>query len=265
MKKVVTLGALLIVGMFIISCTTMGVSKTMGADAPIGIISAMTVEIEYLLTQADIDRVEEIGGVEYHVGRIAGKDIVLVQAGIGKALAAAGTATLINEFNVSSIIFTGIAGGVADETSITDVVISTALVTHDYGDETNDGFVWEPNAGIDETGLIPADAMLIEKAYEAAVLVCGEDKVFKGVIATGDQFVASESTVRFLQEKFNAYATEMEGSSIARVAYQYGVPYVVIRSLSDKADGAAHDAYDNWFKIASDNSGKIVISLLESL
>ncbi len=262
MKKLGKVVFLLMVCIALAACVS---PSERDAKAPIGVISAMSVEIEYLLTQAEIDTVEVIGGVEYHVGRIAGKDIVLVQAGIGKALAAAGTATLINEFNVSSIIFTGIAGGVADETSITDVIISTALVTHDYGDETNDGFVWEPNAGIDETGLIPADPMLIEKAYAAAVAVCGEEKVFKGVIATGDQFVASENTVRFLQEQFNAYATEMEGSSIARVAYQYGVPYVVVRTLSDKADGAAHDAYDNWFKIASDNSGKIVISLLESL
>lgn len=234
-------------------------------NGPIGIITAMSNELSLLLENADIEETDTIGGVDYHIGTLQGKDVVLVKAGIGKILAAAGAATLINEYDVSSIIFTGIAGGVGDETKVLDIVVSTDLVVHDYGDITDQGFVWDAVSGSDENGRIYADEELIDLAYAAAVDVVGEGNAHKGNIATGDQFVASSSYVTTLQNSFNSIACEMEGAAVSLVASQYDVPFVVIRCMSDKADGAAHDSISNFGDIAADNSASIVMEMLNNL
>ena len=250
----------------IVLIAVMAAAPAMAAEnGPIGIITAMSNELSLLLENADIKETVTIGGVDYNVGTLEGKDVVLAKAGIGKILAAAGAATLINEFDVSSIIFTGIAGGVGDETEVMDIVVSTDLAVHDYGDIGNDGFTWDAVAGTDENGRIPADPELTALAYDSAVKVVGEDSAFKGTIATGDQFVARESYVKVLQDRFNALACEMEGAAVALVAYSYDVPFVVIRCMSDKADGLAHDTYENFGDTAADNSATIVMTMLESM
>ena len=235
------------------------------AEGPVGIITAMSNELSLLLDNAEVSEVRTIGGVDYNIGTLEGKDVVLVKAGIGKILAAAGAAALINEFDVSSIIFTGIAGGVGDETEVMDIVVSSDLVVHDYGDIGNDGFIWDAVAGSDENGRIPADPALADLAYKAAVDVVGEDSAFIGNIATGDQFVASESYVEVLQDSFDSLACEMEGAAVGLVAYQYGVPFVVIRCMSDKADGLAHETYDGFGDQAADNSASIVMEMLGNM
>ena len=127
---------------------------------PIGIITAMSNELAMLLEKAEISETKTIGGVDYNIGTLEGQDVVLVQGCIGKSMAAAGTTVLINEFDVKSIIFTGIAGGVGDEVQVLDEVIATDLVFHDYGNQTNDGFVWDAAAGVYEDGTFPVDEEL---------------------------------------------------------------------------------------------------------
>ena len=245
------------------SCTTLG---TEAQDTErIGIITAMSSELQLLLDNAEIERTETIGGVDYHVGTLSGKDVVLVKGGVGKSLSASGATILIHEFDVDKVIFTGIAGGVADETDVLDMVISTDCIMHDYGDIGQEGFIWEAMRNTGDEGRIPADEDLVEAAYEAAVEVVGADHAFKGTVVTGDQFVASEWYVQELQDRFNAYATEMEGASVAYVCQQYGVPFVVIRCMSDKADGLAHDSVTNFGSRAADQSGSIVMTMLETL
>ena len=241
------------------------------ATSYIGIVSAIESEMDMLLDAAEIERTDTIGGVDFHVGKLCGKDVVIVKSGIGKILSASCTATMLNNYDISAVYFTGIAGGVGDETAVLDEVIATSLVQHDYGNITNDGFVW--TAGTEgapgeerkegENGYYPCDEGLVDLAYRSAVKVVGEDHVFKGVIASGDQFVESEEYVAFLQDEFNALACEMEGSSIALVCEQYDVPFIVIRALSDKADGKAHETFDNMADIAADNSGRIIMQMLE--
>ena len=244
------------------------------ADAPtsyIGIISALQSEVDLLLKEADIERTDTIGGVDYHVGKLCGKDVVIVKAGVGKSLSASCTAAMLNNYDISAVYFTGIAGGVGDETEVLDEVIATSLVQHDYGNITNDGFVWTAgNEGAPgeerkegDNGYYPCDEDLVDLAYRSAVKVVGEEHVFKGVIASGDQFIESEEYVKLLQDEFDALACEMEGSSIALVCMQYDVPFVVIRAMSDKADGKAHESFDNMADIAADNSSRIIIQMLE--
>lgn len=231
----------------------------------VGIISAMDNEIKLLLENAEIDYIDSFGGIDFNVGTLCGKDVIIVKAGIGKVLAASCAATLLCRYNITDVIFTGIAGGVGDQTNVLDVVIGDNLVQHDYGQVSLDGFVWEPASGGDEQGIFTCDPELVRKAYDASVSVVGSDHAFQGTIATGDQFIASDWYVKELQERFNALACEMEGCAVAAVCTQYDVPFVVIRTMSDKADGLAHESMSNMGDIAADNSSKIVMELLKAL
>ena len=253
MKKILIL---LLVGLWLIPAA-------FAEDARIGIISAMENEVNLLLQNADIDRVDTIGGVDFNVGTLCGQPVVIAKAGIGKILSAAGTAAMLNHYDISEVLFTGIAGGVGDETNVLDIVVATKLVQHDYGQFTNDGFEWSKGDS-GEDGYYPCDEGLVNEACNAAKEVVGANHVFQGVIASGDQFVASEEYVRKLRDDFNAVACEMEGASIAVVCEQYDVPFVVIRTMSDKADGLAHETYENWADIAANNSGRTIMEMLKA-
>ena len=234
----------------------------------IGIISAMDNEINLLLKEANIDHVDTIAGIEYHVGSLNGTPVVITRGGIGKIRVASGVTTMLIKYPISAVIFTGIAGGVADETEVLDEVIATHLVEHDYGILSNDGFKWcsgDPGLGGEPGIYYECDTELVELAYNAAVEVMGKEHVFKGTIATGDQFIANSEYVEKLRNDYDAYACEMEGAAAAVVCNKYEVPFVVIRALSDKADGNAHESYENFGDIAADNSSRIVIKMLDSI
>lgn len=231
----------------------------------IGIVSAMDNEIDLLLKNAQIERVDVYGGVSFNVGKLCGKDVVIFKAGIGKVYSSAGIAALLNNYRIGQVIFTGIAGGVGDETAVLDVVVGTDLVQHDYGVMSDEGFSWTDEYAPEQNGRIFCSEDLVEKAYAAAIEVLGAEHSFKGTIATGDQFIASSSYVKTLQEKFNAIACEMEGYSVGAICNLYSTPFVVLRTMSDKADGQAHETYENMGDIAADNSSRIVMKMLESL
>jgi len=265
MKRIVSV-LLIFIFLFVLLCGT-GCASAAQKER-IGIISAMDNEISVLLSEAKIDRVDTIGGVDYHVGTLHGQAVVITRAGIGKVRASSGVTTMLNTYNISKVLFTGIAGGVTDETQVFDEIIATRLVEHDYGRITNDGFIWtsaDPGAGITEGLYYECDPTLVDLAYRAAVETVGADHVFKGTIATGDQFIASETYVKSLQEDFDAIACEMEGASVAVVCIKYGKPFVVIRALSDKADGNAHETYTDFGDIAGANSSHILIRMLEMM
>lgn len=234
----------------------------------IGILSAMENEIAALVKEAKIDRIDEMGGEKYYVGTLKGQNVVITKSGIGKVYAAAGATMLLNRYNISKVIFTGIAGGVADGTNVLDEIIATRLVEHDYGLLSNEGFVWksgDPGFGDQEGEYYYSDETLVNLAYEKAIEVLGAEHVFKGTVATGDQFIASEEYVARLQREYDAYACEMEGAAVAKICIANGKPFVVLRALSDKADGKAHDSYANFGDVAADNSCKIVLALLDAL
>ena len=268
MKRIWILAVVLMLSVFMPAAaaaddTVSGKTEADGAGQRVGIISAMESEIRLLLENAEIEEVRTIGNVDYHIGRLCGRDVVIAKAGVGKILSAAGVTAMLNNFDISEVLFTGIAGGVGDETHVMDIVIATELVQHDYGQRTNTGFEWAPGHVGD--GYYPCSEELVEEAYAAASEIVGAEHVFKGRIATGDQFIASEEYVEVLQDDFNAIACEMEGASIALVCMQYDVPAVVIRTMSDKADGRAHETYHNMEQAAADNSGRIIMRMLENM
>ncbi len=245
----------------------MSCSGTKAETNYIGIVSAMDNEISLLLKVAKISETKTVGEVTFHIGTLQNKPVVISRAGIGKVRASSGMASMLNCFNISSVIFTGVAGGTREEEQVLDQIIGTSLIEHDYGTQTNDGFVWGGgDPGKEEKGdVFYCDEKLVNLAYETSVASMGSEGVYKGLIATGDQFIASADYVTWLREKFDAYACEMEGAAIARVCTTFQKPFVVLRTLSDMADGSAHESYQNFADLAADQSSAIVIQMVESM
>ena len=233
----------------------------------IGIVSAMDNEIALLLEEMQVEKKETDGSIDFYAGKIHNKNVVITKSGIGKIRASLGVTTMLNDYNIKEVYFSGIAGGLRDQEKVLDVVIGDSLVEHDYGRYTNEGFIWtggDPGMGTDKGEVYYCDPDLVKLAYNSAVAVLGEEHVFKGLIATGDQFIENEEYCARLVEQFDAYACEMEGASVAVACDKYGIPAVVIRALSDKADGKAHDSYADFGDKAARNSSQIILKMLES-
>ena len=189
----------------------------------IGIVSAMDNEISLLLEKAQIDEERTIGGIEFHIGSLNNKPVVISRSGIGKIRASSGITAMVNNYNISKIIFTGIAGGIKDEQNVLDEVIGTCVIEHDYGFITDEGFEWGGgDPGKKEPGeYYYCDPSLVDLAYESALATMSDRNIYKGLIATGDQFISSTNYVNWLEEEFDAYACEMEGASAAKVCTAY--------------------------------------------
>ena len=230
---------------------------------PIAIMGAMDAEIEKLLPEIKQRQTHTIAKNTYYTGQIQGKPVVVTRSGVGKVNAAITTYVMINHFNSSSIIFTGIAGAAGPELNVADVVISTALVQHDV-DLTAFG---APKGQLDghDDRYFYADKKLQNIALEAAKKAVGKDRVHSGIIATGDQFIADKAVVSMLLEEFNAIAVEMEGAAVAQVADMFDIPLVVIRTISDKADGSAHLVYEEAKQVTADNSVAITLNMISKL
>jgi adenosylhomocysteine nucleosidase len=235
----------------------------MAFSGPVGIIGAMDKEVAGLKSEIKVKEIKTIAGIEFYSGTLQGKEVVLLKSGIGKVNSAMATDILIREFKAEKIIFTGVAGAVNNKLNVGDVVISTDLAEHDY-DTTVFGDKLGDVPGSDN-GKFYADKDLIALAEASAQKVLGKTHVFRGTIVTGDQFIADKQKVKFLEDTFGAWAVEMEGASVAHVATLYKVPFVIIRAVSDKADGSAHVTYDEFSEKAAQNSIKIVNDMLKKM
>lgn len=225
----------------------------------IGIIGAMDEEVIEIKNNMKVDRIEKKAEMEFYMGSFSNKEVVVVKSGIGKVNAAICTQILIDDFNVNMIINTGVAGAVNAQINPGDVVVSTDVLHHDM-DTTVFG---------DELGQVPrmkvysfeADKELIKNAMDSAVKM-NEFKVFSGRIISGDQFIADYDKISFFRDKFNAYAVEMEGAAIGHTCHVNNIPFVVIRSISDKADGTAGIDYESFKSMAIHNSLGILTNMI---
>lgn len=224
----------------------------------IGIIGAMSEEVQGFKKIMKNVEEEKIGTFTFYTGIMHDQDIVLLETGIGKVNAAIGATLMIEAFDVEEIIFTGVAGGVNPELDLGDVVISKDLIQHDF----------DTSAFGDKLGVIPrmessifeADDELIELAEKAGKKLKG--KVIVGRVLSGDQFIASPEKIAFLRKEFNGDCTEMEGAAVGHVCQVLDVPFVVIRTMSDKANSDAHTDYATFMKIAAENSITLVNEML---
>lgn len=228
----------------------------------IGIIGAMDEELEILLKEMKLDRKEMKANMLFNSGKIYNQQVVVVRSGIGKVNAAICTQILIDDFQVDKVINVGIAGGIGKDVYPGDIVIANNLVQHDM----------DASAFGDPVGQIPrldsfdfkCDINLVYKA-KAACKDIEKSNSFIGRIVTGDQFISDTQKIKWLNEKFEALACEMEGGSIAQVCYLNNIPFVVIRSISDNANNGAHMDYEKFAPIAIKNSTDILKSMLMNI
>lgn len=227
----------------------------------IGIVGAMAQEVE-ILAGLMTDKTETtIGSAVIFEGEIQGKSVVLLQSGIGKVAAAIGTTALLQGFCPNVVINTGSAGGVAQGLKVGDIVISTETAYHD-ADVTAFGYDKGQLPGC------PATFKSDEKLTALAEKIAQRQghHVKKGLICSGDSFIAGGERLAKIKADFpQATAVEMEATSIAHVCHAFGVPFVVVRAISDAGDGKAGMSFEEFLPIAAKRSSEMVLGMLAEL
>ena len=225
----------------------------------IGIIGALDEEVLGLVGMLENTRTTRVSGIDFHEGRLFGKNIVVARCGVGKVFAAICAEAMILNFSPRLIVNTGVGGALDKGLRCTDVVIADRLVQHDM-DTTALG---------DEAGMISGickvyfetDTRAVEILTEAAEILSVRATV--GTVATGDRFVSDKADKDKIASLFGAAACEMEGGAIAHTAFVNKTPFAVIRAISDSADGSANMDYSEFMPIAAKKSSALTLALIE--
>ena len=225
-----------------------------------GIIGAMEEEVAKLKSDMTETEEQEKAGMNFLKGKLSGRDVVVVRCGIGKVNAAVCTQILACDYKIDRVINTGVAGGLYSELNVGDIVVSSDALYHDF-DVTGFGY---------EEGVIPrmktsiftADKSLAAKAKDVCEKVNPDIKCFIGRVVSGDQFVNAKDKKEWLVEKFGGYCTEMEGCGIAHAAYLNHIPFIIVRAISDKADGSAKVDYSEFEMKAIEHTVKLMKELV---
>lgn len=227
----------------------------------IGIIGAMDEELTTIKAAAEISGTEKVADMDFCLGTLGGKEIVIVKSGIGKVNAGICAQLLISRFAVTRIINTGVAGALDSRINIGDIVISTDAVQHDF-DVSPIGFA---RGEIPYTGLFafPADEALRKSALEAVQHAAHGSALYEGRICSGDQFIASREKKHAILDSFGGLCTEMEGAAVAQVCWLNHVPFVIIRAISDRADHSEEVNYASFAAITARRSAAIVCAMIE--
>lgn len=229
----------------------------------IGIIGAMEEEVLALREKLMDVRQLQKASMDFYSGTLNGKEVVIVRSGIGKVNAGICTQILADVYQVDAVINTGIAGSLKTEINIGDVVISTDTLQHDM-DAT--GFGYEPGViPRMETSCFPADPELLKQAEAACREAVPKIQVFAGRVVSGDQFISDKKVKERIVRQFGGMCTEMEGAAIAQAAWLNGIPFVVIRAISDKADDSATMDYPTFERQAIAHSVALVENLIGRL
>jgi adenosylhomocysteine nucleosidase len=247
----------------------------------IALVSAMHEELAAVLPRMPDEHKTVVAGREFWVGHWHGHEVVAVLSRIGKVAAATTATTLIERFGVSRIVFTGVAGGLAPHVNVGDVVVAREFIQHDM-----DASPLFPRHEVPLTGMtrFAADAALSDALAKAAPLAMQDmlaslpttewlnldlpnAQVHQGLIASGDRFVSQTLESQALQRELpDALAVEMECAAMAQVCHDYGVPLAAVRTISDRADDAAHVDFPRFIQsIASRYSVAVLDRLLSTL
>ncbi len=213
----------------------------------IGIIGALQVEVEALKAKLVDPKITNISGMEFAEGTLCGKEVVVAVAGVGKVNAAMCCQTMILAFHPDEVINTGVAGGIGQGLSVLDVVVATAVVQHDM-DSSPLGDPVGMISGLDMVEMT-CDADMVGRLCAAAEQVGVTPR--QGLIATGDQFIASQEQIARITAHFDAVAAEMEGGAIGQVCAINRVPFAVLRAISDGGDEAATMSFPQFAQRAA--------------
>lgn len=229
----------------------------------IGIIGAMELEVEKLIDAMTEKEEVSFGKRLFYKGKLNGKNIVIARCGVGKVNAALTVQMMVDKFGITDIINTGVAGSLNEKIDIGDIVLATGAVYHDmeavaFGYERGQ----VPQMDIFE---FPTDLNLVDIAEKSCLKVNPDINVFKGRIASGDQFIADKETKNTIKKYFNPMCVEMEGAAMAHAAYVNGINCLIIRAISDKADDSAEMDYPTFEKEAAIHSAKMVMEMMNNL
>lgn len=228
-----------------------------------GIIGAMEEEVNVFKDKMHVEKVVKKASMEFYKGTLNGKEVVIVRSGISKVNAAVCTQILVDDFSVSRVINTGIAGSLQNKIDIGDIVISSDALQHDV-DASGFGY---PLGEIPrmETSTFQADESLIALAKKVCEREIPEITAHVGRVVTGDQFISEHQVKERIENQFHGYCTEMEGAAIAQVAYLNHIPFVILRAISDKADDSATVDYPAFEAKAIRHSVILVENMLKEL
>jgi adenosylhomocysteine nucleosidase len=258
-------------GLVAVTCAAPGMQRRSGrVVAVIGI----TREIAPVEARLQSPIVERIRDVVFTSGTIDGARIMTARVGVGKVNAAEATTLLLDHFLPAAVIVSGTAGAVDPDLNPGDVVIGTVVGHHDFGTVTASAFVRgptrDPASGQVDPVFFPADPALLAAARRAAVTVTPSRlpdaepgpvaRISEGVIVTGDSFISSPVRRDELRSALKASVVEMEGAAVAQVCARFGVPLIVIRSVTDRAQAQAMPSYQRFVDLASRNAADLALA-----
>lgn len=228
----------------------------------IAIIGAMEEEVQLLREALQDAQTERIAGTEYTAGTYEGKEVVLMKSGIGKVSTAMSTAILLDRYKPTVVINTGSAGGYDPTLKVGAIVISDEVRHHDVDVRV---FGYEIGQVPQMPAAFKSDAQLIDVAKEAVEAI-GEHPYGIGLICSGDVFMSDPERVELVRSQFPTMkAVEMEAAAVAQVCYQFGIPFVVIRALSDIAGQQSNISFDEFLPVAAKHSTQVVLKAIELL
>ena len=250
--------------------------ETERVEGVTAILGAFRAEVTLLQDELTDRRDRLIEGIKFASGKMGGRNVVVVWTGVGKVNAAMTTTLMIEHFKPREVIFTGIAGGVDPNLHPGDIVIAHKTAHHDVGTIWPEGLffrgVRNPLTDMRNPVFFPADEELVKLAQRAGEKAGfrnietsdgpREPRVLKGVVVTGDVFVASEKKCQELRKRLGADAVEMEGAAVAQICYQREIPHVIIRSLSDNADAGAVADKQTFYIWPAENSSRLVSEMM---
>lgn len=226
----------------------------------LAIMGAMQEEIDPLLAFFKEYKTVEYADNKYYETNYKGLDIVIAHSKIGKVFASLTASTLIQKFSCDTLLFSGVAGAINPKLNIGDMIVATKLCQHDL-DITAFG---HPH------GFVPGGKVFVESSkelLEVAKRVALENKieVIEGIIATGDEFVHSNSKKEFIEKTFKADALEMEGASVAVVCDSLNIPFFILRAISDSANGEANFDFDEFLHSSAKISSNYLVKIIDEL
>jgi adenosylhomocysteine nucleosidase len=231
-----------------------------GISMLIGIIGAMDCEVDRIKEVMEISEIQDIAMMKYYRGKLEGVPIVVVCCGIGKVNSAIAAQVIIDKYHVDYMLNIGIAGAISEKLDVGDVVISDEVIYHDFDSYfIKSYYPWLKN------DCFEADADLIKVCENACRDALSIQKTYVGKIVSGDQFVSDSGVKDAISAKHSALCVEMEGASIAHTCYVNNVPFVLIRSISDKANEEATVSFDEFVKIAAEQCMQIIVRVMKEL
>ena len=230
----------------------------------LGIIGAMSVEVALLKERMENLSISNRTDMEFYDGTLEGLPVTVVVCGVGKVNAALCVQVLCDCYHVTHIVNTGVAGSLCADLDIGDLVISTEAMYHDF-----DCHILNPKYVVGQVpGLsvrsFAADSMLASCAMAAAEDVCA-GHIRTGIVASGDQFICDQARKEKIIADTAALCTEMEGAAIGHASWRNGIPFVVIRAISDKADNSAQMDYPTFEAIAAKNCASVTCKMAKYL